>query len=138
MKEIKITSSNKTMIQAIFDKFQRNTWERELNYEELENATFIAESLIDNILFMKDRQNIKAFVRPLYSAFKPEYPDGAMQTICYIRRGVKCWYLTKIERVAVQRAGSIRVEIDAESIIPKIGMIYQFLSQNLKSNEVLK
>lgn len=134
MKEIKITPINKEKIQDFLDELQKRTWERELDYSTITEGALLAEGLLENVSYKKDRQNIKAHIRPLYNAFPITYRGTPKQTVCYIRRGKKDWFITNIERVAVQRAGSTRVVIEPSCIVSKSDSIIEYLSNTLKSN----
>jgi hypothetical protein len=136
-KEIKIVPSNKEPIEDLLSVHQKNTWKRELKLSDIKEGVQIAEKLLDNVLFKKNRQNIKAKIRPLYYPFKPSYGRYPMQTVCHIRRGAKYWFITKIERVAAQRSGSTRLVIEPSSIVLKSEKVIEYLSKNLKGNEVL-
>jgi hypothetical protein len=134
MKKFKIDLIDKAKIEDSLYEVQKKTWERELECLDIERGAEIAEELLDPVLFKKDRQNIEAQIRPLYNAFPSSYRGTPKQTICHIKRGKKDWFITKIERVAVQRAGSTRVVIDPSSIALKSAGIIEYLSKNLKSN----
>jgi|TARA_R110000772_G_scaffold268578_1_gene396571 hypothetical protein len=131
-KKISIIPENSYLIDEWLADFQAGCRVNMLNYSNLEEASKIAESILDELLKKQSRQNVCAVVKPKYEKFKPEYPYEPAHTECYIRRGRKNWYITSMVRANANRGGSSKVEILRDSLGNKNDEIINFVTKNLK------
>lgn len=131
MQQISIIPENAKIIDSYISQLEAGCKVRTLRYKDLEEASKIAESILEGLLRKQSRQNILALVKPKYMAFKPEYRGVPAHTQCYIKRGRKNWYLSSIMRTKADRSGSTKVEIDKESLKAKYDDILSYVTKNL-------
>ena len=134
MRKISITPDNAYLIDQYFAQLQAGCSARTLTYLDLEEASNIAESILERLLRKQSRQNVLALVKPKYKAFKPEYRGVPQHTQCYMKRGQKHWYLTIMMRTKADRSGSYKVEIVKDSLANKHIDIVKFVTKDLTSN----
>lgn len=136
--DIEVVPANMEFIARELDRIQVGCSARLLSYNDIKLAAEIAESLVSTIIGKQNMQNIYAFVTPDYGVFSPYYRGKPEQTSCLIRRGAKYWSVSNIERTEANRGGSCRVTIDLNSLRPKIGRIFDFVTKELRSDDVIK
>jgi len=134
MKKANIIPENSYLIDKWLADFQLGFKVRKLRYSDLEDASKIAESILNGLLKKQSSQNVCAVVKPKYPEFEPEYPGIPTHTECYIRRGRKHWYITSMVRTKANRGGSSKVEIIRESLNNKHDEIINYVTKNLIRN----
>jgi hypothetical protein len=136
--EFEIVPEKMEFIARELDRIQVGCSARLLSHNEIKLAAEIAESLVATIIGKQNMQNICAFVTPDYGIFSPYYRGKPEQTSCLIRRGAKYWSASNFKRTEANRKGSCRVTIDLNSLRPKIGDIYGFVTSDLSASHVIK